>query len=343
MRSKGLFFISLVVFLYFVGCSQRKPFVPERLQGSVTLKYLLPSELDWANRNGVVLKDGGVISGGGKTLLKLKEKEKFLNETQKFYIIAKDCNTIELIDKEKQVSKKIHTSNCAISANIKDNFLAYVLIDNSYGISNLNTGESLFNDRGASVIAINTLNASPVFLETLVVFPTLDGQLISVSLKTMKVERTTIVHSEKFFSNVIFLQSENNKIFSATPKKIISLVEGRQFDYEANIRDLKLHKGYLYVLTLDGRVVQLDATMRVINEVLLPYAVLSGIVIINEKLFTMEHRGYLIEVDLKSFDYNVYMLQDILGKVLRNKMLFYDDSRFYYYKYYIDFSKVWKK
>lgn len=343
MKSRGLFLVSLVVFIGFFGCSQRKSFVPERLEGSVTFNHFLPSGLERSNRNGLVLDNNDVITKEGKTLLKLRKHARFLNETQRYYVVMQDCQTIELIDKTTQATKKFNTSSCAISANIKDNFLAYVLIDNSYGVFDINTQEVLFNDRGASIIAIDSLNASPVFLETLVVFPTLDGQLVSVSLKSLKTERTVIVHSEKFFSNIIFLQVVDSKIFSATPKRLLSLIDGKQYDYEANIKDVKIHNGFLYVLTLEGKVVQLDFTMRVVNEALLPFAVLNAIVIVDNKLFTMERNGYLIEFDLGNFEYKVYTLQDILGKVLRNKIVFYDDKRIYYDKYYIDFSKVWKK
>ncbi|CBG40158.1 hypothetical protein [Helicobacter mustelae] len=340
---RALLFIGIIAFLIFEGCSQRKDFVPKKISGSVTFNKVLPSELEWSSRNSVILKNGEVISKSGGTLLKLQKNSRLLNENDKYYMIMQDCQHIELIDKVTQKTKKFPTRSCAFSANMKDHFLAFVLIDNSYGIYDINTGEMIFSDRGSSAIAVDSLNASPAFLDTLVVFPTLDGQISGVSLRTKKLERTIIVHSEKFFSNVIFLDAADSRIFAATPKRLITLVGGRQFDYEANIRDVKLYNGYLYVLTLEGKILQLDATMRVVNELSLPFAVLSGIVIEKNKLYTMERLGYLIEVDLDDFQHKTYTLHDVLGKVPRNKIVFYNDSRIYYDRYYLDFSRKWKK
>lgn len=343
MRINNLFFIGLVIFIYFSGCAQRKNFEPKQIDGSVIFNHFLKSELEWTSRSGAMLKNGEVITQNGKTLLRLKNKAKIVNETNEFYIIAKDCQHIEIINKNTQETKEFDIPACLVAANIRDNFLAFVLRDNSYGIIDIMEKKSVFNDKGASIIAVNSLIANPVFLDTNVVFPMLDGQLVVTSLKDMKVQRVVIVNSDQFFSNVIFLQSQDSKILTATQKKVMTLADGKTFSYEANIKDVKFYQGHYYVLTLEGKIVELDTTMRVLNEVELPFALLSGIVIAEDKLFTMERQGYLIELDLKDFSYKTYFLQNILGKVLGNGIVFYDNKRIYYDKYYLDFSRDWKK
>ncbi|WP_104697740.1 MULTISPECIES: hypothetical protein [unclassified Helicobacter] len=343
MRIYRILALGLAIFFYFNGCSQRKDFEPKQVSGSVTFNHFLTSELSWTSRNSAMLKNGEAITQSGKTLLKLKKESKIIQETQEYYILAKDCQHIEIINKTTQESTEFGVSTCLVAGNIKDNFLAFVLNDNSYGVIDITKKSIVFSDRGSSIIAVNSLIAKPVFLDTNVVFPTLDGQLVVVSLRDLKVQRVVIVNSEQFFSNVIFLEAEDSKILAATPKKIMTLVDGKTFSYEANVNDVKFYKGNYYVLTLEGKIIELDSTLRVLNEIELPFASLSAIVINQDNLFTMERQGYLIKVDLKDFSYDVYYLQNILGKVLGNGIVFYDDKRIYYDKYFLDFSKDWNK
>lgn len=337
-----LYFIIPFILLT-TGCSQRKDFVPAHISGTITFNHFLKSPLETTSRTSAVLKNGDVFSLDGQTLLKLKNHARFINETDTYYIVSNDCRSVEIINKQTQESKTFPLSTCIVAGNIKDNFLAFVLRDNTYGILDMSSGETKMTERGVQIIAVDSLIAQPIFLDTTVVFPTLDGQISIVSLKTFKVERIVIVNSEQFFSNVIYLAKAQDTLVAATIKKVISLAGGHQYEYAASIRDIKVHNNSIYVLTLDGRIVQLDLTMRVLNEVQLPYALFSGIVITDNKLFTLERLGYLIVLDLQSFQYRVYTLRNILGKILNNKILFYDNQRVYYDKYYLDFSKDWQK
>lgn len=343
MRFRSFVFITLSALALFLGCSQRKDFEPKEIAGSVVFNHFLRSDLNWTSRTGAMLKNGDVITQNGKTFLKLHEHSKIINETKDYYIIAKECQAIELIDKNTQEARNFPISTCLVSANIKHNFLAFILRDNTYGILDINKNEVVYSDRGAPILAVDSLLASPVFLDTNVVFPTLDGQLAVVSLNVMKTQRVVIVHSERFFSNVIYLQALDGKLIAATTKRLIVLVDGKTFAYEGDIRDVKLYNNRVYVLTLEGKIIELDLTMRILNEVELPFALLSGIVIAGDKLFSMERLGYLIELDLRDFTYKTYTLQSILGRVLGNGIVFYDDRRIYYDQYYLDFSKDLKR
>ena len=80
---------------------------------------------------------------------------------------------------------EIPVSTCALSASIKDNLLAIIGNDNSATIIDINTKAQKFSQKGSSVLAVNELIAAPLFLESLVVFPTLDGRLLVVSSKTL--------------------------------------------------------------------------------------------------------------------------------------------------------------
>ena len=264
---------------------------------------------------------------------------------------------------------KLKTQGCAISASLKGNLLAFVTTDNTSHIVSLesstdfasvdlakdesadkdfkNSGEnsesykSVFSQKGSAVLAVNQLIAAPLFLDSVVVFPTLDGRILVVSLQNYETQRNIIVSSEKFFNNIIYLQGDDVRIFAATPKKLISIVSGQQFSYQEDIKDITFANGYLYALTLEGKIAQLDHTLREVNTKKFEYASLEGMSVANNVLYTYEKNGsFIIALDLENFSHKVYQAQDTFGKMMSNKLHFYTKNIFYYNRYYFDFAKI---
>ena len=264
---------------------------------------------------------------------------------------------------------KLKTQGCAISASLKGNLLAFVTTDNTSHIISLesstdfanvdlakdesadkdfeNSGEnsesykSVFSQKGSAVLAVNQLIAAPLFLDSVVVFPTLDGRILVVSLQNYETQRNIIVSSEKFFNNIIYLQGDDVRIFAATPKKLISIVSGQQFSYQEDIKDITFANGYLYALTLEGKIAQLDHTLREVNTKKFEYASLEGMSVANNVLYTYEKNGsFIIALDLENFSHKVYQAQDTFGKMMSNKIHFYTKNIFYYNRYYFDFAKI---
>lgn len=264
---------------------------------------------------------------------------------------------------------KLKTQGCAISASLKGNLLAFVTTDNTSHIISLesstdfanvdlakdesadkdfeNSGEnsesykSVFSQKGSAVLAVNQLIAAPLFLDSVVVFPTLDGRILVVSLQNYETQRNIIVSSEKFFNNIIYLQGDDVRIFAATPKKLISIVSGQQFSYQEDIKDITFANGYLYALTLEGKIAQLDHTLREVNTKKFEYASLEGMSVANNALYTYEKNGsFIIALDLENFSHKVYQAQDTFGKMMSNKLHFYTKNIFYYNRYYFDFAKI---
>lgn len=264
---------------------------------------------------------------------------------------------------------KLKTQGCAISASLKGNLLAFVTTDNTSHIVSLesstdfasvdlakdesadkdfeNSGEnsesykSVFSQKGSAVLAVNQLIAAPLFLDSVVVFPTLDGRILVVSLQNYETQRNIIVSSEKFFNNIIYLQGDDVRIFAATPKKLISIVSGQQFSYQEDIKDITFANGYLYTLTLEGKIAQLDHTLREVNTKKFEYASLEGMSVANNVLYTYEKNGsFIIALDLENFSHKVYQAQDTFGKMMSNKLHFYTKNIFYYNRYYFDFAKI---
>ncbi len=333
-------------------------------------------------KNGAVIGDKGLTQLRiGKNF---NYESSFLNESQGFFILAQDClnkidkktskskvakteetelklkgveaevqdkvcHQVELISNNPNASQKsiiIPLETFALSASVKGNLLAVVLADNSANLYDITSQKLLFSEKGSPSTTINSLMAMPIFMDTVVVFPMLDGRLLVVDYVhgTPTPIRNIVISSDKFFNNITYLIVDGNNMIASTGKRILSVVSGQEFNYDGDIVDLLYDKGTLYVLTLDGQILQMDKSLRELNSVKLPFASLNTIVLNHNKLYSLEKRGYVIEVDLNDFNsYNVYKTPTIgsfkfFSSNRLDKGVFYDKNRVYYDRYYLDYN-----
>ncbi|ANH48356.1 plasmid stabilization protein [Helicobacter pylori] len=353
-------------------------YFPNHLQESIVSSNRYGAIL----KNGAVIGDKGLTQLRiGKNF---NYESSFLNESQGFFILAQDClnkvdektrkskvaktketelklkgveaevqdkacHQVELISNNPNASQQsiiIPLETFALSASVKGNLLAVVLADNSANLYDITSQKLLFSEKGSPSTTINSLMAMPIFMDTVVVFPMLDGRLLVVDYVHGNPTpiRNIVISSDKFFNNITYLIVDGNNMIASTGKRILSVVSGQEFNYDGDIVDLLYDKGTLYVLTLDGQILQMDKSLRELNSVKLPFASLNTIVLNHNKLYSLEKRGYVIEVDLNSFDsYNVYKTPTIgsfkfFSSNRLDKGVFYDKNRVYYDRYYLDYN-----
>ena len=353
-------------------------YFPNHLQESIVSSNRYGAIL----KNGAVIGDKGLTQLRiGKNF---NYESSFLNESQGFFILAQDClnkidkktsknkvakteetelklkgveaevqdkvcHQVELISNNPNTSQQsivIPLETFALSASVKGNLLAVVLADNSANLYDITSQKLLFSEKGSPSTTINSLMAMPIFMDTVVVFPMLDGRLLVVDYVHGNPTpiRNIVISSDKFFNNITYLIVDGNNMIASTGKRILSVVSGQEFNYDGDIVDLLYDKGTLYVLTLDGQILQMDKSLRELNSVKLPFASLNTIVLNHNKLYSLEKRGYVIEVDLNDFDsYNVYKTPTIgsfkfFSSNRLDKGVFYDKNRVYYDRYYLDYN-----
>ncbi|WQZ65420.1 plasmid stabilization protein [Helicobacter pylori] len=353
-------------------------YFPNHLQESIVSSNRYGAIL----KNGAVIGDKGLTQLRiGKNF---NYESSFLNESQGFFILAQDClnkidkktskrkvakteetelklkgveaevqdkvcHQVELISNNPNASQQsiiIPLETFALSASVKGNLLAVVLADNSANLYDITSQKLLFSEKGSPSTTINSLMAMPIFMDTVVVFPMLDGRLLVVDYVHGNPTpiRNIVISSDKFFNNITYLIVDGNNMIASTGKRILSVVSGQEFNYDGDIVDLLYDKGTLYVLTLDGQILQMDKSLRELNSVKLPFASLNTIVLNHNKLYSLEKRGYVVEVDLNDFDsYNVYKTPTIgsfkfFSSNRLDKGVFYDKNRVYYDRYYLDYN-----
>lgn len=314
----------LVVFVM-NGCSSKKYFQSDT---KLTIKFdsKLPSKIIHSSRNGAVLKNNDVLDNKGEVLLTIKPSQKFLTKSGEYYLLQEGCKDLIIIDSKQESMQNIPFEKCVASASLKGNLIALVSTENTIMLVDINNKKEIFSQKLSPVIAINSLNVPPLFEKNMVIFPTLDGRILIYNTSTKNIIKDILIQSDKFFNNIIYLYAHENLIIAATPKRISTILgNNKTFNYDGNFNDMLVHNNRLFVLSSDGKVIELDNTLKVLREVNLEYAKFASIVIKDNKLYTLDRHKHLIEVDLQSFEPTIYKVS-----LPAKKYIFYtNDSIFY--------------
>lgn len=323
---KFLCFLCFAIII-FSACSEKKYFEPNKdlIKGEFGIDSKLDDDILQANKNGAVLENGTLITKEGIFNANLKETYLFLNATSEIAIVADySNNNIYFLNFDGKILKNFEFEFMPLSASVKGNVMALILANNTAILWDIETNEELFSNKGGSVYAINSKNASPYFLDTSVVLPTLDGKLLVVDLNAYKIAHTITLGSGNYFGNIIYLNVYGENLIVATNNKISTIISGKEFSYAVNVNDIASKDGKIYVLSLEGEVIMLDLLLNELNKKKFPFATLNAI-IISDYIYTLESQGFLIKIDPKNFSDEIYKID-----IDEYKNSFYTDSVIYY-------------
>lgn len=132
MIFKNLIYCTCVCAFIISGCSSKKHFEPKIISGKVNFSDKLSAPIKSATREGAILKDNTLVSyTRGITPIILESNHKFLAEDKNTYVLQKGCGEILIMESAHDFLQSIPFDKCALSADIKGNELALVLIDNT--------------------------------------------------------------------------------------------------------------------------------------------------------------------------------------------------------------------
>lgn len=351
---RRLYIITIPFLLFaclYVGCDSQKNFKPEHIRGTISFNNELQKPIVATNNEGAKLKNNQVITTSEELgFMSLESQENFIYQDSHQFLVANGCKTLRIIplknqngtislDREK--TQEIETQGCVVSASIKETWVAGVLGDNTIFLYDLVKHDFIFREKGESIYAIFSSAANPVFLDTLVIFPTLDGRLNTVDIQKAQSVKNIIINTEKFLNNIIYLKVKKDELVSATQKRLYTLIRGESYTKDLEIRDIYFDGKYIYVLSLNGIIYQFDKTLSIVHSIKLPYANLNGILIKDEHLYTFENSGgFLIKLHLSDFHYEVFKLKFGMERWFSKKAtIFYTNSILYINKKILDFNK----
>lgn len=301
-----LFLITILIFLN--GCSGKQYFEPKKTHSVRTSSY--GSSIVNLSRDGATLANGHYIGASGvNKKVKLGDGFRFLSENSKYLLASNTEGILHIIEKSSnEVVRAVALHTPVVSATIQNGLIAYILNNNTFGLYRIADNKKIFENRSERTYAIDTRAASPMFIDNLVVMPMLDGKLIIVDSKNSDNTKVVYLSSSKMFNNVIYLSRAGNTMVASTPHKMITIGTNGKNEYRANISELAIANGNIYLFTKEGEVILLNKSLSSVAMKKFRFAHFSAATAFDDKVFGLDQQGSLIVLSSDLSKYKIYDL-----------------------------------
>lgn len=324
-------FLILAFSLLFIGCSSRKYYEPKKIDAEIAYSKTMKSTLSDVSRDGATYENGQIIAkNGGLQSITIAKGFRFVNAMEEKIVITSGSGEVKILGKSAEVIFEKTFPQQLVSAALKENLLAMVFGDNMIMLYDIKEDRMIYKEPLAHAVALDARLANPIFLNDLVVFATLDGRLLIMDSTKKIVLRDVSISNKALFNNVMFLNVQNNILIAATSSKIISIDPKSINSISIDVKDIIYKDHKIYVFTKSGRVVLLNESLKKQKEIKFPYALFSA-VFEGDKLYAVERKGYLLEIENDLSSYRVRKMPDEI-----KSSLFAHDNRIYFDDKYID-------
>lgn len=308
------FYISTVILFTILvsGCSSKSYYEPKTTNGSMAYQGTSSSMLKDVTRDGATFEDGKVVTkkSGLLTSINVPAGFKFISENDSEIVISDIHGNLKILSKSDGLETFTNDFSAQIlSATKRGNLLALLDANNALILYDIGSSKLLYKEKLEDSVAVDARVANPLFLNDLVVFPTLDGRLLIMDINKKRILRDIAISDKRIFNNVIFLGVHNNIMVAATSSKVISITPSSIKNYKAGVKDILYIDSQVYVFTKAGSVVLLTNELEKINELKLPFAIFTA-TFDSDALYAVEKKGFIIEIQKDLNSYNVYKLPD---------------------------------
>ena len=317
--------------LLFSGCSSKKYFEPGQTYSADGAASAYGDTIVDQSRDGATLKSGRYIGKAGISKINLGAGYRFLSESAAYVLASNPEGTLKIILKRNgSTFRTIPMAVPIVSASVKNGIIAYILNDNTFGLYSIAKNKKIVENKSDITYAIDTRAASPMFIDNLAVLPMLDGKLIVVDRNDP--DNATIIYlsSEAVFNNVIFLSRAGDTMVAATPKKLITIGTDGQNELRANISDVALMKGYIYLFTKEGEVIKLDRNLNEISKKKFKFVHFSASTAVAGRVYGLDQQGSLIVMSANLKKYKIYDIGEVKTPVYIRGDKLYKDGKIIY-------------
>lgn len=293
--------VSLLSVFLFTACSGKKYFEPEDTSSNIELnEKSIPATIKSFNKIGATLEDNKVITKNGISQNELHEGFEFLNLTEDGRIIATNyIDKILIGNQERKVSEVV------VAASLRNEKLALIYSNNSMELIDINTNKTLFKEYLPISLANDTRITNPFFMGNLILFPSLNGRVIIVSSVNNEAVRNISVDPDSQFNNIIYIGviESNQTLIVASPNRVVSISPRDVISKEYDLRDIIVNNNDIYIATIDGQIIKLNATLDQVAKKKYKYAKIHALAF-SDSLYAVESQGFLINID-ENFDKDV--------------------------------------
>ncbi len=308
-------FALIVLSLLFAGCSSKSKFEPKAISSKLGYSQDMKSELADVASDGATFENGMVVTKKrGLLTYKIEKDFRFIYDSGSAIMIANKDGMVKVQQGAKTLFEKKFEFALSSGA-IKNNFLAMVFSNNTLILYDMQTNQELYKEALEPTYANDARLANPLFLNDLVIFPTLDGRLLIMDSARKIVLRDVAISDKELFNNVIFLEEKNDILVAATGSKLIAINPKNINSKRLAIKDVVYDTSFIYVFTKTGHILKMDLNLNIQKEVKFPFAVFSA-VMGTDKLYAVEKSGYLIAIDKNLEKSTVHALPSEIDKPL---------------------------
>ena len=314
------FFLSAFVFS---GCSTKEVYKPELIKDEWKHFGDSNQSIVETNLDGALLEDRDVFVDGKTYNTKIDDDKYFISYSDGWIISASlDGNLILQYSADANMVESFDFKKSIATASVQNDILAVLFADNQMALYSISDKKLLLKEDANAPIIINSKVVKPYFMNDLVLFLTLDGKVVIVSLAQKKKLRTIIVSSEDHFNNVIYFNVIEDRLIAVTGTKMLSFGQKEiRADYE--VRDVLSDVNKIYITTKQGDIISLTPDLGVIAKAKFPFAHFLGLIATEDKVYALEKEGYLIELSKDLLEYNVYEVDVKEGYIHTDDKTFY--------------------
>jgi len=322
--------IASALFL-FGGCSSKNVYKPEKVAKELSYKQTEEIHVNNVVREGATLSNQKILSKqNGLSQITIGKDFRFVNDDEsKVIAVSKEgiLNVLDYSDGSTIFSKAFGTP--IVSATAKGDILALVLATNTIMLYDMQSNSTLYEEALEKVITVDARAANPIFLNDLVVFPTLDGRLLIMDITKKVILRDVAISDKTLFNNVIYLKVADNKLVTATASKVMVITPTNIYTHKEDIKDIVYVDDAIYLFAKNGMVLLMDEKLQERSHKKFNFANFLSIAHNNGKLYAVEKEGYVITMDRKLENIAIDKLFDEVEKsVLMVKgVLYIDDKR----------------
>jgi hypothetical protein len=311
-----VYIVVTLIVVIFGGCTSKSKYEPSTIYKKLSFNSESSSNLKDIVRQGATFEDGKVISTTFGTLdnISIPAGFRFVNETSLDVIISDMYGNLKILSKNSASASFTNKFNLpVVSATRHGNLLAMLDVGNTIQLFDLSSKSTLYKEKLSSSVAVDARVANPIFLNDIVVFPTLDGRLLVMDIGQKRVLRDIAISDKSIFNNVIFMAKKANKIVAATSSRVVLVTPNDIKHYKAAVKEILYIDDKIYIFTKEGRVILLNDRLEKLEELRFDFAIFST-VFENNKIYLVEKAGHIIEITRDLTSYKVYELPDIINK-----------------------------
>lgn len=324
-RIYSLIFLTALALAITACGTKRQYFEPSQINGKLDADESLSSKIVDTNLYFASLRNNKVLSIEGElNNFKLEKGYQLLLYKDNEFISADEDGNLRIFaeDGTELYSHKFNAAVLGVDTSGDD--LALILADNTILVSNRSLGIK-FSQTLSPAVATDSRVAAPLFLDTIIVFPSLDGKLNIVDRTNLYVIRSVVLSTDDFFNNIIYMNIVDNQMIAATGKKIVVVSPGRTYTLDEEIKNIAVSDNNIFIFAKNGNIIKSNLQLNKLKEKKFTFALYNDVSVFKDSVYIFEKTGYLIKLDYDLENEKIYELKDAKGE-----KTFMGDDKFYY-------------